>query len=158
MTAVKRQVRFLTAAKSMRRPFVGLLARSMNSIPVERPQDLAVACEGCITTRGTVVEGSKGARFRRDCKVGQLLFTSHGQVGAIEEIVSDMELRLSRPAEEEITQPTKFKVAPKVEHDSLYREVFGALKKGSCVAIFPEGGSCGAERTQGRGQVDGCRS
>lgn len=139
MTAVKRHVRFLTAAKSMRRPFVGLLARSMNSIPVERPQDLAKEGAGLIVTRGDVVEGSKGTRFTRDCEEGHLLFTTHGQLGSIAEIVSDTELRLNRPVEEEVTEAVKYKVAPKVEHDGLYRDVFGALKSGTCVAIFPEG-------------------
>jgi 1-acyl-sn-glycerol-3-phosphate acyltransferase len=37
-----RQVSFLVAAASMRRPLIGDLARACRSIPVERPQDVAV--------------------------------------------------------------------------------------------------------------------
>jgi len=37
---VKRQVHFIAAAKSMRRPFVGSLIKATGAIPVERPQDL----------------------------------------------------------------------------------------------------------------------
>lgn len=36
-----RDVRFLVAAVSMKRPIVGQLARACNAIPVERPQDMA---------------------------------------------------------------------------------------------------------------------
>jgi glycerol-3-phosphate O-acyltransferase/dihydroxyacetone phosphate acyltransferase len=36
-----RRIGFLAAAKSMRKLVIGMLARALNSIPVERPQDLA---------------------------------------------------------------------------------------------------------------------
>mgnify|MGYP006940045766 CR=1 FL=1 len=36
-----RNVGFLAAAVSMKRKFVGRVAKAMNSIPVARPQDLA---------------------------------------------------------------------------------------------------------------------
>ena len=42
----QRKIQMLTAAKSMRRKYVGFMARTMNAIPVERPQDLAVRGEG----------------------------------------------------------------------------------------------------------------
>ena len=42
----QRKIQMLTAAKSMRRKYVGFMARTMQAIPVERPQDLAVRGDG----------------------------------------------------------------------------------------------------------------
>ena len=42
----KREVSFLIAKKSLRRPIIGDFARWMKSIGVERPQDIAFAGKG----------------------------------------------------------------------------------------------------------------
>lgn len=138
MTEARRPVRFLTAATSMRRPFVGMLARSMNSIPVERPQDLAKPGPGTITSNGANVRG-EGTRFTSTCKPGMSLMAEGISLGAVEEVVSDTELKLKRPAEQDLSEPVSYQVAPNVSHEQLYSEVFGVLKKDGCVAIFPEG-------------------
>ena len=41
VTLVKRPVKFIVAAKSMRRPVVGYFANKLGGVPVERAQDLA---------------------------------------------------------------------------------------------------------------------
>lgn len=41
LTQTPREVRFLIAAKSLKRVVVGFFARLLRSIPVSRPQDLA---------------------------------------------------------------------------------------------------------------------
>jgi 1-acyl-sn-glycerol-3-phosphate acyltransferase len=43
-----RPVRFIIAAKSYRKPIIGHFAKWLNSIPVERPQDLAFKGKGKI--------------------------------------------------------------------------------------------------------------
>ena len=48
-----RRIGFLAAAKSMRKLFIGLMARALNSIPVERPQDLAKMGAGRVFWRST---------------------------------------------------------------------------------------------------------
>lgn len=48
MNVLKRPVRFIAAAKSCRRPFLGAAIRATGAIPVERPQDLAYKGEGKI--------------------------------------------------------------------------------------------------------------
>eukprot|EP00466_Bigelowiella_natans_P007488 jgi/Bigna1/92027/estExt_fgenesh1_pg.C_1870004 len=54
---------FLVAGSSMRRQVVGDLAKAINSIPVERPQDLAVKGEGkVILTSGAEHGGPPGQR------------------------------------------------------------------------------------------------
>ena len=41
LSFAKRDVKFLVAAKSVKKPIVGTFCRMLESIPVERPQDLA---------------------------------------------------------------------------------------------------------------------
>ena len=48
--------------KSMKRPLVGFLAKSVGSIPVRRPQDEAIKGEGKVTAVGNVVKGV-GTKF-----------------------------------------------------------------------------------------------
>jgi glycerol-3-phosphate O-acyltransferase/dihydroxyacetone phosphate acyltransferase len=49
MAQIDREVNFIMAAASVRRPIIGHFGRSMNVIPVERPQDLAFVGKGVIT-------------------------------------------------------------------------------------------------------------
>lgn len=48
VSIMKRHVQFIAAAKSMRRPIIGHIGNALKSIPVERPQDLAIKGEGKI--------------------------------------------------------------------------------------------------------------
>ena len=48
ISIIPREVSFIMAAKSTRRPVIGHLARLMHVVPVERPQDLAKNGKGKI--------------------------------------------------------------------------------------------------------------
>lgn len=72
VSLMKRQVQFIAAAKSMRRAVIGHIGRALKSIPVERPQDLAVKGKGkirYISQREKKVIG-ENTRFTKDCRVG----------------------------------------------------------------------------------------
>jgi len=70
LSLVPRKVKLIAAAKSMRRPIVGHIGRMMGGIPVERPQDLAVAGTGTLSSiDGNVVYGN-GTLFLNECKPG----------------------------------------------------------------------------------------
>jgi len=47
-STIKRDVRFMVAAKSMRRPVIGDMFRASKAIPVERAQDLAEKGKGTV--------------------------------------------------------------------------------------------------------------
>lgn len=46
----KRQISFIIAAKSYKRPVIGFFAKALGAIPVERPQDLAKKGKGKIVS------------------------------------------------------------------------------------------------------------
>ena len=48
VSIIPREVSFIMAAKSVRRPIIGDLAKLINVVPVERPQDLAKTGKGNI--------------------------------------------------------------------------------------------------------------
>lgn len=48
ISLMPRQVNFIMAAKSVRRPIIGDLAKLMDVVPVERAQDLAIVGKGKI--------------------------------------------------------------------------------------------------------------
>ena len=92
---------YLAAAKSMRRRFVGAMARVMQSIPVERPQDLAFKGAGEVWLSpedGATLLG-RGSRFRSQLKAGDSI--SFGAVSAtIAAVASDESLTLKRSADD----------------------------------------------------------
>jgi glycerol-3-phosphate O-acyltransferase/dihydroxyacetone phosphate acyltransferase len=116
-----------------------MLARSFNSIPVERPQDVAKAAPGAITTDKEKVFGQQGTKFTALPK-DAVLYAAGNTIGTVVKVISDTELLLKREAETPLATPTSFKAAPKIDHSDLYKEVYTLLKSGGCVGIFPEGG------------------
>ena len=92
---------YLAAAKSMRLRFVGLMARLLDSIPVERADDVAFQGRGTVWISpedGMTVLG-RGTDFTQALKPGDAIVVE-GRDGplAIRQVVSDEELLLKRPA------------------------------------------------------------
>ena len=92
---------YLAAAKSMRLRFVGLMARLLDSIPVERADDVAFQGRGTVWISpedGMTVLG-RGTDFTQALKPGDAIVVE-GRDGplAIRQGVSDEELLLKRPA------------------------------------------------------------
>lgn len=152
-----RRIAFLTAAKSYRRQFIGAFARLTQAIPVERAQDLLKAATGKISVDlendPSLVRGTN-TRFTRECQTKGLVGLPDSLGNAvIEEIVSDTELRLKKPFQlkaagdkeqqivDRLTNGTNFKVAPHVDNNVVFQNVFNHLNAGKVLGIFPEGGS-----------------
>ncbi|QRV72837.1 acyltransferase [Ceratobasidium sp. AG-Ba] len=156
-----RRVSFLIAAKSMKQRIVGLLASLMNSIPVVRAADAAVAGTGLVTLSPDdpcLVIGT-GTCFTKELAPRKqiLLPKSVGSVAAeILEVLSDTEARVKREFGGEQGKSTSrireqvelegkpgltFKVLPHVDQQEMYGHVFRCLRDGNCIGIFPEGGS-----------------
>ncbi|KAL1692296.1 hypothetical protein GGG16DRAFT_90169 [Schizophyllum commune] len=158
----KRRVRFLAAAKSMRRKAVGFFARLMDSIPVERAADSAKPATGRVYLSETDpcrVIGI-GTKFTTEFtpKMQIMLPKTVGAPSSeVVEIFSDTEIRVKkefggergtakiRAALEELekqgTKGFEFKRLPFVDQQIMYREVYRCLKESGSVGIFPEGGS-----------------
>ncbi|EDQ92016.1 uncharacterized protein MONBRDRAFT_14444 [Monosiga brevicollis MX1] len=140
MSTNRRPIKFLTAAKTMRRRFVGAFSRYLGCIPVERPQDLATKGKGTISaaTGATTVVG-KDTQFTKDLTPGSG-FAVDGHVFKVEKVISDTEAEV-RDGPSEGFKDVAFKVYPRLNHDDLYEMVYDALKRGEAIGIFPEGGS-----------------
>ncbi|KAL6066355.1 Glycerol-3-phosphate/dihydroxyacetone phosphate acyltransferase [Balamuthia mandrillaris] len=137
-----RRIRFLIAAKSMRRKVVGFFAGAAEAIPVERPQDIAKKGRGLITTEGgTKVKGHNGTAFKKEVQVGDSIALGE-EVRRVVSIDDDSNLTIgSAFSDEDVTTPTAFKIHPKQDQSTVYHTVWEALSEGHCIGIFPEGGS-----------------
>ncbi|KAF8929071.1 hypothetical protein BGZ47_001287 [Haplosporangium gracile] len=148
-----RRVSFLAAKKSMDRRWIGAMARSMNAIPVERPQDLAKAGSGTIKLLDRYDDPLRvtglGTKFTKELLVGdQISLPKDVGSSAVVEIISDTELIVKKEfkdlkALELLTSPegSKYKCLPHMDQSNVYKTVFERLNAGHCVGIFPEGGS-----------------
>ncbi|KAF9914242.1 hypothetical protein BX616_008666 [Lobosporangium transversale] len=148
-----RRVSFLAAKKSMDRPWIGAFARSMNAIPVERPQDVAKAGSGTIKLQDRYGDPLRitgvGTKFTKELLVGDTIQLPK-DVGssAVAEIISDTELVLKKEIKElkalellTSEDGSKYKCLPHMDQTKVYKTVFDKLNAGHCVGIFPEGGS-----------------
>eukprot|EP00948_MAST-09A_sp_MAST-9A-sp1_P003953 g3953.t1 len=120
---IKRNVSFLCAAKSLRKPLIGKLIKATKmAVPVERPQDLAKDVSGFVnikyeyvstdegnggseigghTKKAWTVEGLGGTSFQSAFKCGDILSISTGPYkgyqSRVVSIMSDTAMRLSGP-------------------------------------------------------------
>jgi len=136
---LSRRPRFLAAAKSMQRRFVGWMIKQFDSIPVVRPEDIAKKGSGTIVVDGLVVTGTD-TKFTAEVQPGSSISLGSA-MAKVDVIVSDTELKLKAPFEEELKEISKYKIVPKVDQEEMYNTVWSCLKEGNCVGIFPEGGS-----------------
>ncbi|KAK8865983.1 hypothetical protein IAR55_001133 [Kwoniella newhampshirensis] len=160
-----RRVSILTAAISMQRAFIGLVARIMDSIPVARATDYAKAGEGrlILSESDPLIVTGQGTAFASQVKPrSQLVLPKYtGYASAtVHEVISDTELRLTGEfvvpsrdgnanvkastrvrTEAQIKDGVEYKVLPHVEQEQTYGAVYQRLQEGGCIGIFPEGGS-----------------
>ncbi|KAJ3101157.1 hypothetical protein HDU97_001623 [Phlyctochytrium planicorne] len=151
-----RQVGFLTAKKSMDKFWIGLFARSVGSIPVVRPQDLAKAGEGRIyladAVNNPLVINGFGTKFTERIQP-RTTISCAGVTLDIVEVVSDTEIKIKAPitsasalkaltsVKDDDTKGTTYKITPHVDQSQMFSTVISRLSAGGCVGIFPEGGS-----------------
>lgn len=145
LTQTPREVRFLIAAKSLKRVVVGFFARMLRSIPVSRPNDLASKGQGTVSYKvGSNELRGKGTKFQSQVKVGDLLsfrgLTEDGSGSRVDEVKGDDLVILGQPFEQTFTD-LEYKVIPKIDQAALYTEVTKSLSEGTCICLFPEGGS-----------------
>lgn len=153
---------YLTAAKSIRQRFVGLLARLIESIPVERSHDLAFNGTGEVwlspEDRCTVI--GRGTCFTKELKPRDEIYIGpHGpfRVVAVRSddtlTIKELPLASAQPPPREAggdALPTEgllggghqtFRVVPYADQSAMFDAVHEALYAGKAVGIFPEGGS-----------------
>lgn len=164
-----RRLAFLIAEKSMKRRFIGTMARSVGAVSVGRALDSTTKAEGQVylpdaSNDPTLIKG-RGTDFTTKSfqPGGLIVLPPVNNVTAsaeILEIIGKEELRLKKPFSGDIAikqltgqdpsatgaavvecRGTEFKVAPKVDQTQVYDQVFDKLNRDGCIGIFPEGGS-----------------
>jgi len=145
-----RRISFLVAEKSLKRKFVGSLAKAAMSIGVVRAQDNLKLAKGKIYVdfeKDPLLVIGEGTEFTKQAMVGGLLGLPNS-VGNSEvaEIRSDTEIVLRKEfrgskSRKLLEKGTIYKTADHVNQTQVYRNVFKRMDQGGCVGIFPEGGS-----------------
>ena len=151
METCDRDVGFLIAAKSLDRQFVGFMAKSMNSIGVIRPQDLAKAAVGkvCLDQSDPLHLIGTDTKFTTETPVGSSIAIKGCGSAEVAEVISDTSIKLKRAfadpdvdiSDVDYSIKRVFKMVPKVDQSQVYKSVYDRLANNGCIGIFPEGGS-----------------
>ena len=151
-----RQVRFLTAAVTMKQKIAGFFIRLVRGISVERAHDNATKGIGMVTyddkdpsqltLRGV---STKFTEQIADVENLSILISRGGDDFnlAISKVVDNTTLQLQRPLDDSLRAllikqgSLCFRIGKKLDQGAVYSTVFEGLRKGQCIGIFPEGGS-----------------
>lgn len=131
---------YICAAVTLRRKFVGRIAKMMSCIPVERQQDIAKAGQGTVVVDGTTLKG-EGTEFAKKIKVGDTLFVKGAGQSDVKVIENDCTIVVKAEFEKAPKGPVTYKVAPKVDQETFFGDVWNRLQAGQAIGLFPEGGS-----------------
>ncbi|KAI8646744.1 hypothetical protein BD408DRAFT_336449 [Parasitella parasitica] len=137
----------------MQQKAIGFLASFFHPIPVKRPQDLAEAGHGRIhllnpKTDPLRIHGIE-TKFTAQLQPNDsIILPRNAGMLKIAQVISDTELLIGSPLHDKkaLDYLTKssgaaYKCLPHIDQDSVYERVYEELNNGSCITIFPEGGS-----------------
>lgn len=137
-----RPTHFLVAAKSMRRPVIGWLAKTAGSIPVERPQDIAFAGKGLVSIQnGSSTVTGRNTLFTTELKPGDKIQLLGCEPLVVESITSSTEFVTKGNVTLESQKDCTFKILPKIDQVNVFGSATEHLLHGGTISIFPEGGS-----------------
>lgn len=142
------KVSFLVAEKSYNKRIIGDFSKAVGAIPVSRPQDQARKGPGKIKFDGLKCIG-EGTEFTKLKKGDKIRPGKSPEAYKFKTIISDTEGILAElvgetsPAMEAEAQGkwTTYDILGYVDQSQMFDAVQAALAKGTCLGIFPEGGS-----------------
>lgn len=144
----RRPVSFCMAASSYKKPVISTLAKSINVIPVYRPEDEKVLGSGRIRfISSKEVEGINTGfiqeiiQFRLGISSIQL---ENKYSFIVEKVIDDSHLLLrENPEVYDHVKNTEhsYYFIPRMDNTEMYKEAFVRLQNNKCVCIFPEGTS-----------------
>lgn len=143
----RHRISFLIAQASWDKPVIGHLAWLMGAVPVQRPQDAAKKGKGKVVFDGTsTVRALEGTTdFKAQLNSGDKL-RIRGQPDQFKvATVHDDTIELVEAADLVFPntegEPVEYDCLGRVDQAAVFGQVFENLKQGSCLGIFPEGGS-----------------
>jgi glycerol-3-phosphate O-acyltransferase / dihydroxyacetone phosphate acyltransferase len=142
------KVSFLVAEKSFQKRIIGDFSKAVGAIPVSRPQDKARKGPGKIQFDGMKLLGD-GTLFTQLKKGDKLRPGKSAEAYRVKTIISDTEGILGEivgeqsPLQEVECQGkwVTYDILEYVDQSRMFDAVQAALANGSCLGIFPEGGS-----------------
>ena len=150
-----RPLSFCFAASSFNKPIVGYLAKKINVIPVNRPDDFKVKGKGkVIMTSDTDIKGF-GTKFiteiknNKNFKLGlhSLLVMKKYKL-MVEKVIDEENIKVRSDPNiyEQIKKEYKdkqlnFQFIPKLDNSLMFKEATKKLMDGKAICIFPEGTS-----------------
>ena len=150
-----RPLSFCFAASSFNKPIVGYLAKKINVIPVNRPDDFKVKGKGkVIMTSDTDIKGF-GTKFiteiknNKNFKLGlhSLLVMKKYKL-MVEKVIDEENIKVRSDPNiyEQIKKEYKdkqlnFQFIPKLDNSLMFKEATKQLMDGKAICIFPEGTS-----------------
>eukprot|EP01062_Namystynia_karyoxenos_P012399 TRINITY_DN14450_c0_g1_i1.p1 TRINITY_DN14450_c0_g1~~TRINITY_DN14450_c0_g1_i1.p1 ORF type:complete len:628 (+),score=177.32 TRINITY_DN14450_c0_g1_i1:83-1966(+) len=131
---------FIVAAVTMRRKYVGAMARMIGGVAVERSQDLKHGGTGRISVdEGSISVRGEGTKFATELKKGDCILIGKESL-QISEVNNDSEVTL-RTGAPTAHSGVPFRIEPYVDQKKMFDDVYDHLGAGKCLGIFPEGGS-----------------
>ena len=140
-------VRFLISAASYKQGAIGFFSKAFNSIPVERPRDIAVNGIGRIELLSNQSVIGVDSQFYKQARVGDTLLLKSFLEYTIVEIKSDTEMTIKSKTRDtrELNGLMDYKIASKINQSSIFENAVNWLKEERWLVIFPEG--CSHEYT-----------
>jgi len=139
----RHKVGFMIAEKSMHRPVIGHFARAIGCIPVVRAQDTAKRASGQIRINGTRVEGL-GTEFTKSvAEKYKLRIAGLAEEMRVTEVIDDHTAVLKEEPSEASQKSdfSAFDIITYIDQKDSFKKVWEAFQEGTCLGIFPEGGS-----------------
>jgi glycerol-3-phosphate O-acyltransferase/dihydroxyacetone phosphate acyltransferase len=150
MCTCQRNISYLMAEKSWKRPIIGHLAWAMGAVPVKRAQDSAIKGSGSVSvdvqgisseTNSKIKVVGKGTKFTAEIKVGdKIRFPQSAQGIKVASVDGDDTMSLT--VEEGVldifsAQPfpeyVNFDILPRVDQNEVYQNVLEKLASGGTI-------------------------
>lgn len=130
------------AAVSTKNKFLNFFLKLVNFIPTRRPQDEIYEGTGKIVSlQGNVLKGEDAKFDETLTEKATVIFGSPKVELFVKKIIDSNTLEVDNSKDASLSEPTKFRICPKVDHAKMFDNCWKLLAKGEVVGIFPEGGS-----------------
>jgi glycerol-3-phosphate O-acyltransferase/dihydroxyacetone phosphate acyltransferase len=141
-----REISFTMAASSFTKPVIGQLAKVLNSIAVNRPEDGKKKGKGKVKLISPTCLKGVGTKFTEESKafprgLASIMVTNVNYI--IDNVVDDETITIKENKEEivELNKEFDYFLIPKIDNSVLFKEAYNRLGEDGCICIFPEGTS-----------------
>lgn len=142
-----REISFTMAASSYSKPIIGQTAKSLNVIPVTRPEDHKKKGSGTVRLiSSTEIKGTNTKfidEISTDFKGGISGLVLKNRTIIVDKVVDNETILIKENKEETeaLVGDMEYFFLPKIDNSTLFKAVYQRLAEDGCICIFPEGTS-----------------